>query len=443
MNTGTDLYLLAGGGLLAGLAIAGLAWLLLQYRRQHHRLRRAQQQLEQLRLRHQKLQQKHSALHTLNSEQARHHQQQLNNIEDHKARLRQEFENLANRIFEHRSEQFSQHSRHSLDVLLKPFREQVQHFQQRAEQIHSESLKSQNSLEGELCKVLDVGLQMNEQAASLAAALNGDNKQAGNWGEAQLERTLQLSGLRPQEHYQMQATLRDASGNRRLPDCLLLLPDNKHLIIDSKVSLNDYQRAVTACEEEEYHLAVSAHMRSVRRHIDDLANKDYFNLGQLDSPDFVLMFMPVEAAYIETLKTDGKLFDEAYRRGVVLVSHTTLMPVLRTAANLWMADRSSREAREISKRAGEIYNQASLIGERLHRLGNSLRTASGHYNDSVRALAGKQGLYSKIERFTQFSAHANRSMPTIEPLVDTLDQARLQASEANAATHKQNPSGND
>jgi DNA recombination protein RmuC len=274
--------------------------------------------------------------------------------------------------------------------------------------------------------VLEIGLEMNSQASNLAVALKGDKKTAGNWGEAQLQRTLELAGLIPGEHYETQAAFRDQAGRRKLPDFLIKLPDAKSLVIDSKVSLVDYDRAISAETEQARGEALNAHARAVRNHIDDLSAKDYARLPGIDSPDFVLMFMPIEPAYIEAMKHNRELFDYGYRKGVVMVSHTTLMPILRTVANLWMVEQSNREAKAIAGRAGEIYNQVCLVAERLSRLGNTLRAANNHYNETVRGLAGQQGLHGKVDRFRQLSAKASRQMAELVPIHPDLESERLQ-----------------
>ena len=207
---------------------------------------------------------------------------------------------------------------------------------------------------------------------------------------------------------------------------MIKLPDNKNLVIDSKVSLVDYDRAIAADTDEERTEALNAHALAVRNHIDDLASKDYANLPGIGSPDFVLMFMPIEPAYIEAMKHNKGLFNYGYKKGVVMVSHTTLMPILRTVANLWMIEQSNREAKEISSRAGDIYNQVCLVAERLHKLGNSLKAANNHYNDTVKGLVGKQGLQGKVERFQQLSTRANKEMAVLESIQDDIENERLE-----------------
>ncbi|MGB1139586.1 MAG: DNA recombination protein RmuC [Halioglobus sp.] len=349
--------------------------------------------------------------------------QVLNNAQE---ALKKEFENLANKIFEDKGKSFTTTSQASLEALLKPFREQISGFQQRVNEVHDKSVQGNAALEAELKKVLEVGLEMNSQASNLTSALKGDKKTTGNWGEAQLERTLELAGLQPGEHYDSQAAFKDEAGKRKLPDFVIRLPDDKNLVIDSKVSLVDYDRAIAAETEEERTEALAAHAQAVRNHIDDLAKKDYANLPGIGSPNFVLMFMPIEPAYIEAIKQNRDLFNYGYNNNVVMVSHTTLMPILRTVANLWMVDKSNREARDISDRAGDLYNQVARVVERFGKLGNSLRAVQGHYNDTLVSLVGQQGLRGKTEKFKEVSAKANKLIPDLEPIPDELDLERLE-----------------
>ncbi|MFZ7241325.1 DNA recombination protein RmuC [Avibacterium avium] len=364
-------------------------------------------------------------LKTSLGEKEKHFAQQQEDFVKTKQQLSVEFQNLANRILEEKSQKFDQTNQASLDALLKPFREQIEGFQKRVNEIHSESLKGNASLESEIKKVLDVGLAMSQEANNLTSALKGEKKTLGNWGEIQLERALQLAGLVENDHYKAQDHFRNAEGKSNYPDFVVYLPDNKHLIIDSKMSLVAYENAVSADNEQAQQQFLREHHKAIKNHIDDLSRKDYSNLIGVHSPNFVLMFIAVEPAYIEAMKQDGNLFNYAYEKNVILVSHTTLMPILRTVANLWRIERGNAEAREISGKAGDIYNQMCLVAERLAKLGNSLATLSGHYNHAVTAFAGQQGLAGKIERFKDFSAKANKVMPQVELLHNDLDLAKL------------------
>lgn len=362
---------------------------------------------------------------TLNEKQANFESQQRNFFEV-RQQLNVEFQHLAQQILEEKSKSFAQSNQSALDLLLKPFKEQIDSFQKRVNEVHSEAIKGNANLEAEIKRVLDIGMSMSAEAHNLTTALKGNNKVAGNWGEVQLESALQSAGLLAGEHYLAQESYRDSEGNRFAPDFVVKLPDNKHLIIDSKVSLVAYDQAVRSEENFAISQALDEHCRSLRSHIDGLSKKNYSNLIGIKSPDFVLLFVPIEPAYIEAMKHDSQLFNYGYEKNVILVSHTTLMPILRTVANLWRIERGNVEAREISEKAGEIYNQVCTIAERLAKLGNTLNTASNQYNQTVTSLVGKQGLLGKVERFQQLSAKASQIVPQIELLENDWDISRLE-----------------
>lgn len=373
-----------------------------------------QLKLDVLREQYQQLSAEQTELKTTLEQRDAHFKEQMAQFTETKQALTKEFENLASKIFEEKGKTFTDTSRASIDVMLKPFREQIESFQKRVNEVHDASLQGNTNLGAEIRKVLDIGLQMSKEANNLTSALKGDSQQRGAWGEAQLRRTLEMSGLIEDAHYEVQSAFKDAEGKQKQTDYLIKLPDGKHIIIDSKVALNAYDRAVGAETPEEYQLAMAEHVKAVRKHIDDLASKDYTNLIGMRSPNFVLMFMPIEPAYIEALKSNKDLFEYGYKKGIVLVSHTTLIPILRTVSNLWMIERSNAEAKDISEKAGEIFNQVCIVAERLDQLGGSLKTASTHYNNTVKALAGQQGLYGKVERFNKLSAKVSRSLPKLE-----------------------------
>ncbi|TQE40699.1 DNA recombination protein RmuC [Aggregatibacter actinomycetemcomitans] len=378
------------------------------------------------------LSQELAELKTTLTEKEKHFAEQQQNFEQTITdRLNTEFQNLANRILEEKSQRFQQTNQASMDSLLKPFREQIESFQKRVNEIHSESVKGNAGLEAEIKKVLEIGLSMSQQANNLTSALKGEKKTLGNWGEMQLERALQSAGLLEDQHYTAQAHFKNEEGKRNYPDFILNLPDDKHLIIDSKMSLNAYESAVSSEDEMERQAFLHEHIKALRNHIDDLSRKDYSNLIGVRSPNFVLMFVAVEPAYIEALKMDPSLFGYGYDKNVIMVSHTTLMPILRTVANLWRVERGNAEAREISEKAGDIYNQICLLAERLTKVGNSLSAVSSHYNSTVTALVGQQGLMGKVERFKALSAKASKTLPNIEPLHHDFETERLLVTKEN------------
>jgi DNA recombination protein RmuC len=352
-------------------------------------------------------------------------EKRLQQFEESKKQLKIEFENLAAKILDEKAKVFGESSRSSIDSLLKPFREQIEGFQKRVNDVHTESVKGNASLESEIKKVLDIGLKMGKDADNLTSALKGDSQKRGGWGEAQLERTLEMSGLVAGTHFDKQSSFKDSDGRRKQTDYLINVPGGKQMIIDSKVSLVAYDKVVAADSPEAQALALNEHANSVKRHIDDLSGKDYTNLIGVRSPSFVLMFMPIEPAYIEALKYEKDLFSYGYDKNIVLVSHTTLIPILRTVANLWMMERSNKEAREISEKAGDIFNQVCEVAIRLQKLGGSLTAASNHYNDTLTSIAGRQGLHGKVERFSQLSSKVSKTMPTLEPLNKDLGHDRL------------------
>lgn len=346
-------------------------------------------------------------------------------LEGSRERLKAEFQGLAAQVLQDRERHFRSSSQDELSTLLQPFREQLHAFQKRVNEVHDEALRGNVTLTTEMRRLSEVGMRMSQEAETLATALKGDKKVVGNWGELQLERSLQLAGLERGVHYEAQARFKDGHGDIRLPDFILKLPDDKHVVLDSKVSLVDYDRALSAQTDDERRVALDAHVRAVRNHIDDLTKKDYSGLPGLGSPGFVLMFMPIEGAYIEAMRHDPSLFDDGCRKNVILVSHTTLMPILKTVSNLWLLARSNAQAQALADGAGELYNQVAMVAERLKKLGDALGTVTRHYNSTVTAVAGQQGLHGKVNRFRDLSLRANRKMPDIQPLAADIESDRL------------------
>jgi len=337
-------------------------------------------------------------------------------FEKQKKELKNEFKALSEDIMKERQKSLNEQNKENVGALLKPLEEKIDGFKKRVNEVHTESVKGNTSLKEEIKKVMEIGLGMREEATRLSSALKGDSQKRGAWGEAQLERTLEMSGLIKDTHYAKHPSFKDEEGKEKQPDYIIKLPDKKHIVIDSKVSLNSYDMAVSQTEDLAQKRAMDSYVRSVKKHIDDLASKDYSNLNGIDSPSFVLMFMPIEPAYIEALKHDKSLFGYGYNKSIILLSHTTLIPILRTIANLWVMDKSYKEANKISDKAGDIYNSVCTVFERFEKLGNSLNTARNHYDDTVTALTGRQGLKGKVERFKEISNRATKEMNPIKSL---------------------------
>lgn len=373
------------------------------------------------------LSREHSALTAQLTAKEAHFAEQLTQLEHAKASLSAQFENIANRLLEEKSQQLSAKQNSSLHELLQPFREQVASFQTRVNQVHDAAQQGHTELRSHIQQVLDVGIKMRDEASNLAQALKGDAQQRGAWGEAQLRRTLEASGLIENQHYSQQDSFLSADGQRRQTDFLIHLPEGKNLIIDSKVTLKAYDRLLAAGSNQQASQdALKQHLAAVRRHMDDLASKDYSSLPTIGSPDFVLMFMPIEPAYIEALKHDPDLFDYGWRKNIILVSHTTLLPILRTISNLWAIEQSRHLAQELSQQAGDIFKQISRIAQLLEKVGGNISALSNNYNQTLTALTGRQGLYPKLERLGAAAGQSLDSLPQPKHQASHLELHRLQ-----------------
>ncbi len=342
--------------------------------------------------------------------------EKLELLERNRDALKQEFENLANKIFEQKSERFSQQTRTSLDTLLNPFRDQLQDFRKRVEDVYTNETRDRQALRSEIKSLQDLNRQITEEAANLTRALKGDKKIQGNWGELILERVLEKSGLRKGVEYDTQGSYRDSDNQLYRPDVIVHLPDNRNLIIDSKVSLVAYQQWVTEDEDsvvrEE---ALKQHVEAVRNHIRTLSEKDYSQLHGLHSPDFVLLFMPIEPAFVAAFQQDENLFAEAFERKIIVVTPTTLLATLRTIENIWRYERQSQNARRIAERAGAVYDKLRVFVEAMERLGTQLHTAQGTYDSAMNTLTrGRGNLISQANRFVELGVRVkNRRLVQI------------------------------
>lgn len=387
-----------------------------QWQQSQSDLHQLDKQLAELQVRHQEKEQAYQRLEQ--------------NLEHSKQLMQTEFQNLANSILEEKGQRFQQSNQQALQALLQPFREQITVFQQRINTLHDQSLKGQVNLEAEIRRVLDIGVQMSTEAQQLTKALKGDKKLSGIWGELQLEQTLESAGLVRGEHFLSQAALQTEYGHKRFPDFVILLPEKRHMVLDSKTSLVDYERAVRAEDEGERKQHMDNLLRAMRHHIDDLASKRYDQLPGLSSPDFVFMFVPIEGAYIEAMRHQPEVFEYGMKRHVMLVSHATLLPVLRTVANLWMIVRSNEQAHELGLRAADLHDQVVVLADRFRRMGESLRQMNGHFNNTVTALSGQQGVYGKLQRFKELSARSTKHLPALDSLQHDVELHRLEGIEA-------------
>ena len=362
---------------------------------------------------------------TLDKER-RNASEKLELLEKNRDALKQEFENLANRIFDQKSERFSQQSKTSLDSLLNPFRDQLQDFRKRVEDVYTTETRDRQALRSEIKSLQELNRQITEEAANLTRALKGDKKIQGNWGELILERVLERSGLRKGVEYETQGSYRDEDNQLLRPDVIVHLPDQRNLVIDSKVSLVAYQQWVTADQEEERAAALKQHVEAVRNHIRTLSEKDYSQLNGLHSPDFVLLFMPIEPAFVAAFQQDENLFAEAFERKIIVVTPTTLLATLRTIENIWRYERQSQNARRIADRAGAVYDKLRVFVEAMEKLGSQLHTAQGTYDNAMNTLTrGRGNLISQANRFVELGVRVKKELPK-----SIVDQAEVDSEDA-------------
>ncbi|WP_078085884.1 DNA recombination protein RmuC [Microbulbifer mangrovi] len=339
--------------------------------------------------------------------------EQKQQLEQTRASMTQQFENLANRIFEEKQQMFVRRSEDSLRKSLDPLERQLGDFRKRVEHVYDRENAERNSLLGQIKALREQTQRISDEALNLTSALKGDRKIQGNWGEVVLERLLEESGLQKGREYETQVSLKDSTsdGRRRQPDVIVRLPENKDLIIDSKVSLVDYERYASAETDEERTQALKQHVNSLRAHITGLNKKAYEQLEGVRTLDFVFIFVPIEAAYMLAMQADPEMFRYAYERQIVLVSPTSLMATLRTVENIWRYEKQNKNAEKIADEAGKLHDQFALVLESLDNLGGRIRQADEAFQETYKRLAtGRGNAVKRIDSLRKLGAKTRKQI---------------------------------
>lgn len=347
-----------------------------------------------------------------------YHQSQREKLDEQKAEIetikRQfntEFQVIANKILEEKTQKFTETNSKSLDLILNPLKEKIKTFEEKVERTYQHEAAERNSLKGVVQQLMEQSLRIKDEANSLTRALRGDSKKQGNWGEVILERVLERSGLVKDREYRLQASLLDDEGRRLQPDAIIDLPDEKHLVIDAKVSLIAYERWVNADTDEAREIAARQHVQSVESHVKGLSAKNYHDLYQINSPDFVLLFMPMESAFSMSITYKADLFSDAWDRKVVIVSPSTLLATLRTIASMWKHERQTRNVLEIAKEAGALYDKFVGFLQDMDKMGEQLNRAVRAHEDATKKLGtGPGNVVNKVEKLKKLGARASKQI---------------------------------
>ena len=342
-----------------------------------------------------------------------------------KEQLKADFQNLANAILDDKSKKFTELNQKNLGDLLKPLNEKIKEFKDRLEKTHETQVRDRGQLREQIKNLTELNVQMSKEANDLTSALKGQSKTMGDWGEMVLQTLLEASGLQEGREYTVQGSFTTDTGRSR-PDVIINLPENKHLVIDSKVSLVDYEHYCSCSEEDgEADKFIKKHIESLRKHVNELTEKNYHQLYQISSPDFVMMFVPIDAALFVALKQRQALFMEALNKGVFLVTPATLLLSLRMVANLWSREKQNQNAIDIARRGGQLYDKFVGFYEQLQNLGYHIDKTQQCYEDSLNKLKdGKGSLVRQAEMIRKLGAQATKSLPQ-DAAIDVEDENLL------------------
>lgn len=336
---------------------------------------------------------------------------QKEEVEALQKRFTLEFENLANRIFNEKSEKFTLQNKENIQAILTPLQDKIQQFERKVEDSQKENIGIHAALKEQLFQLQQQNLKITQEAENLAKALKGDSKTQGNWGELVLERVLEKSGLEKGREYEVQQSFIREDGARMAPDVVIYLPDRKKMIIDAKVSLTAYERYVNA-EEAEREGFLKEHLHSIKRHIEQLSEKRYQDLYEMEAPDFVLMFIPVEPAFAVAINYDNTLYIKAFEKNIVIVTPATLLATLRTVDAMWINEKQQRNALEIAKQAGALYDKFEGFITDLTKVGRKMDEAKEEYKNAMGKLhTGGRNIIVSIEKLRKMGAKAKKSIP--------------------------------
>lgn len=333
-------------------------------------------------------------------------------VEKLQEKFTKDFEILANRILEEKSSTFTKQNKENLRNILEPLQEKIQIFEKKVDDTHKESIDYHAALRQQILGLTAINEQMSKEAVNLTKALKGDSKTQGNWGELVLERVLEKSGLEKDREYFVQQSFTNDEGKRILPDVVIHLPDNKKMVIDSKVSLTAYEQYVNSDDENEKSQASKEHVNSLKRHIEQLSEKKYEDIYKIESPDFVLLFIPIEPAFAVALNMDNQLYNKAFEKNIVIVTPTTLLATLRTIDSMWNNEKQQRNAIEIARQAGALYDKFEGLIKDLTSVGKKLDDAKNDYSSAMNKLVdGKGNLITSVEKLKKMGAKAKKSLP--------------------------------
>ncbi|MAL61228.1 MAG: DNA recombination protein RmuC [Flavobacteriaceae bacterium] len=337
--------------------------------------------------------------------------EQKEELEKLQEKFTAEFENLANKILDTKSEKFTKQNKENLDLILKPLQEKIATFEKRVEDTHKESIDRHAMLRQQIIGLKELNEQMSKEATNLTKALKGDSKLQGNWGELVLERVLEKSGLEKDREYFVQTSFTNEDGKRVLPDVVLHLPDNKKMIIDSKVSLVAYERFVNEDDDDDIKARfLKEHINSLKKHIEQLSAKNYQDIYKIESPDFVLLFVPIEPAFAVAINHDSGLYNWAFEKNIVIVTPTTLLATLRTIDSMWNNEKQQQNALEIATQAGALYDSFTSLTDELIKVGKQIGTVQGTYETAMKKLTGRGNLITRVERLKKLGAKASKNI---------------------------------